>query len=132
MAGDDAEVMGTRDDVAVRVFWDSSVSVVRVVWPSGAVVGAQEAAATTSAVRAVGRGTVPLLVDMREMSKLERGAREHYKADKGGVCAMALLVGSPLTRMLANFFMSTDPDGTPVRMFTDEAAALEWLRAQRE
>jgi hypothetical protein len=120
--------MGTSEEVAVRVSWDEGIGVARVVWPTGAVVGAQEAGETTAAIRALGRGAVPLLVDMREVSRLDRGAREHYKVDKGGVCAMGLLVGSPLTRMLANFFMSTDPDGTPVRMFTDEPAALEWLR----
>jgi hypothetical protein len=68
---------------------------------------------------------------MRAMKRLERGAREYYKNDKAGVSAMALLVGSPVTRMLANFFMRTDTDTTPTRMFTDESTALAWLREHR-
>ena len=100
----------------------------RTEWAPGSVCGEREARESTAALVALGKGAVPLLVDMRQMKKLERGAREHFKVDKGGVSAMALLVESPVTRMLANFFMRTDPDQTPTRMFTEESAAIDWLR----
>ena len=105
---------------------------VRFVWAPGSVCDVKEARGGTAAIRALEKGAVPMLVDMREMKKLERGAREYYKTDKAGVSAMALLVGSPVTRMLANFFMRTDTDTTPTRMFTDESVALGWLRERRQ
>ena len=113
------------------VSWDETEQVVRFVWAPGSVCTVQQARAGSATIRALDKGTVPMLVDMRQMKKLEREARELYKTDKGGVGAMALLVGSPVTKMLANFFMRTDTDTTPTRMFTDESMALTWLRAQR-
>lgn len=113
------------------VSWDEAEQMVRFVWAPGSVCDEQEARAGSAAIRALDKGGVPMLVDMREMKKLERGAREYYKTDKAGVSAMALLVGSPVTRMLANFFMRTDTDTTPTRMFTDESVALGWLRERR-
>ncbi|MBA3309424.1 MAG: STAS/SEC14 domain-containing protein [Nocardioidaceae bacterium] len=122
-APDDAQAL-------YRVYWDEAAEVIRCVWAPGVVCGEKEARASTEAIEALGRGAVPLLVDMRNMKKLERGARERYKTSKGGVSAMALLVGSPVTQVLANFFIDTDPDTTQTRMFTDESAALGWLRGQ--
>ena len=113
------------------VSWDETEQVVRFVWAPDSVCTVQQARAGSATIRALGKGTAPMLVDMRQMKKLEREARELYKTDKGGVGAMALLVGSPVTKMLANFFMRTDTDTTPTRMFTDESVALTWLHAQR-
>ena len=114
-----------------REYWDDEAQVLRVVWAPGSVCTGEAARMSTEAIGALALGPVPMLVDMREMQKLEREAREHFKVEKGGVCAMALLVGSPVTKMLANFFMRTDADRTPTRMFTSEPAAVAWLRSQR-
>lgn len=114
-----------------RISWDETSGVIRFVWMPGGVCDVREAQEGTAALRAAFDRPLPLLVDMRAMTTLERGAREHYKRDKGGVAAMALLVGSPVTRMMANFFMRTDVDATPTRMFTDEGAALAWLGDHR-
>jgi hypothetical protein len=43
----------------------------------------------------------------------------------------ALLAGSAATRMVANFFLGLNRGPIPVRMFTSEADAVDWLRAQR-
>lgn len=124
-------VPDTGDPTPFRISWDEAAGVLRFLWVPGAVCGEDEARRGTDALHALRRGAVPLLVDMREMTKLERGAREHYKHEKGGVAAMALLVESPVTKMLANFFMRTDTDRTPTRMFTDEDSALAWLKTHR-
>ncbi len=115
-----------------RVWWDEGAEIVRCAWDPDAVCGEVEARRSIDAIEALGRGAAPLLVDMRELKTLDRGAREHFKTSKGGVAAMALLVESPLTKMLANFFMATDGDRTPTRMFTSQSAALEWLHGQRQ
>lgn len=110
-----------------RISWDEEREVIRFVWASDLVCDVRAAQDATAALRAAFEHPLPLLVDMRTMAKLERGAREHFKRDKGGVAAMALLVDSPVTRMMANFFMHTDVDVTPTRMFSDEGAAMVWL-----
>ena len=111
-----------------RVWWDEDARVARTDWFPGSVATAKEAKEVTDAIRTLGRGPVPLLVDMRGMSRLERSAREHFVRDQCGVTAIALLADSPLTRMMANFFVGIRRTPVPVRMFTDKSTALAWLR----
>ena len=113
---------------AYRVSWDDELGVARVTWAPGAVCSGQQARETTDLLRAMGRGAVPLLVDMRGMASLERAARDHYGAEQGGMSAIALLAGSAVNRMLANFFIGLKKPAIPVKMFTDEATAVTWLR----
>ena len=71
-----------------------------------------------------------MLVDTRGIKAFDRDARAHFLADQGGSRAMALLVGSAVNRMLANFFMGMHKQAIPVRMFTDRASAIAWLHEQ--
>ena len=112
------------------VSWDDEAGIVRTEWLPGSVVGLAEAAAVTAEMRALGHGAVPVLVDMREMAKLERPAREHFAIDDGGVRAIALLASSPVTRMMANFFIGMRRMAVPIKMFTNESEAVTWLQAQ--
>lgn len=45
---------------------------------------------------------------------------------------MALLIGSPVSRMIGNFFLGINRLRVPVRLFSDEAEALEWLKRYLE
>lgn len=44
------------------------------------------------------------------------------------VKAMAMVSRSPLGRMIANLFFGLKPPPYPVKMFSDEKEAKEWLR----
>lgn len=70
-----------------------------------------------------------MLFDIRNLKRIEPGARAHYKVDNGGGSALALLVDSPVTRMIANFFMRADGAPAPTQMFSDEEMALTWLHS---
>ena len=90
-----------------------------------------EAQGATAAVEALGHGSVPILVDMRRMSKIDRQAREYF-TKAPGVTAVALLVGSAVSKMIANFVIGMQRMPIPIRMFTDESEALAWLDAHRD
>jgi hypothetical protein len=120
----------TADEPCYRVSWDPAERIVRTDWLPGSVCGLPEARAVTHAIKDLGQGSVPVLVDMRVMAKLERPAREHFVSDQGGVVAIALLAGSPVTRMMANFFIGMRRMPVPIQMFTDEAQAVAWLQNQ--
>ena len=64
---------------------------------------------------------------MRHARGIERSARVLYAASTTSV-AVALLVGSPLTRVIGMFFMGLNRPATPTRLFTSEPEALAWLR----
>ncbi len=72
----------------------------------------------------------PVLVDIRALLEIEREARTYYaSAERVRLdTAVALLVGSPVTRVMANFFISINKPVIPTQLFTAEAEAVVWLK----
>ena len=70
----------------------------------------------------------PSLFDIQKVEHSTKDARD-YMADEGNdlVLASAIMVGSPVLRMMANFFIMVNKPKNPTRMFTDEKSAVEWL-----
>ena len=120
----------TAEDKNYRVSWDEAAGVVRTDWLPGAVCGIEEARAVDAEIQALGRGKVLSLVDLRDVTSIDRPAREFFMDRNPGYRAVALVAGSPSTRMLANFFLGLKRGPIPVKMFTEEDAAIAWLQAQ--
>jgi hypothetical protein len=96
----------------------------------GARLGLSEAELSVSAyLELTGGELAPLLVDARRVHAISREARRYLSGPAGAqVCsAVAILVGSALTRVIGNFFTGLNRPDFPVKVFTDEAAALDWL-----
>lgn len=91
---------------------------------------ATEAVSVTWKVAGEKRRSV--LVDMRGVRSQTRDAREYFMSDEvaGRISAVALLVGSPLSRMIGNFFLRIGDHRIPTRIFTADAAATAWLLEQ--
>jgi hypothetical protein len=71
----------------------------------------------------------PLMGDLRRIKAMERGARVHYvTAGPAAHSAVALLVDSPLSRVIGNFFMGLNKPLVPTRLFATEREARDWLR----
>ena len=72
----------------------------------------------------------PLFVDMRNCKSITREAREYYAGEKSAkaVSAAAGLIGSPVSRIIGNFFMRLNKPVLPTKIFTSETEALEWLK----
>jgi predicted pyridoxine 5'-phosphate oxidase superfamily flavin-nucleotide-binding protein len=74
----------------------------------------------------------PLLVDMRGGLPLEPETRHYYSGEAlvDSFSAFGLLVdASPLGRMMGNVYFRVARPGIRTRLFSDEEAALTWLRA---
>lgn len=71
----------------------------------------------------------PTYVNIRKLEQTTKDARD-YLANQGNelVVANAIVVESPVLRMMANFYIMINQPVKPTRMFTDEESALEWLR----
>lgn len=80
-----------------------------------------------------GRQRNRVLVDMRGVRSQTREARQYFAGPEAerATLAVALLVGSPLSRVLANFFLRLMPQRWPTALFNDEDAAITWLLEQR-
>ena len=118
------------EELPYRAWWDAEHEVVRVDWQTGAGCNLDDARSARQAVQALARPGAPLLVDMRGMTTFERAAREHFNAGAPNVPAIAILIGNPATRMMANFFIGMRREGTPVKLFDGEDEALSWLHEQ--
>ena len=71
----------------------------------------------------------PLLVDLHDSGQQTRPARVEFTRRDDLVSAVALIVGTPLSRIMGNFFLSVNKPPYPVRLFDDEASGLAWLQA---
>jgi hypothetical protein len=72
----------------------------------------------------------PSLIDLRGIKSINREARV-YLSDEETVSnnsASALLIGSPVSKMIGNFFIGLNKPPYPTKLFTSESKALEWLK----
>ena len=72
----------------------------------------------------------PCLTDMRGIKSINREAREYLSSLEAFrfISASALLIGSPVSKMIGNFFLGINKPPYPTKMFTSEAKAFEWLK----
>lgn len=70
----------------------------------------------------------PVLIDMRTSQGIDRETRAYYSSAEGvkSDTALALLVESLVTQVMANFFIGFNKPPVPTRLFTSEAVA--WLK----
>lgn len=73
----------------------------------------------------------PLLVDLGESIGQEAEAREYLTSSddvKRVFCRVALLMRSPVTRVLANVFLGLRQPKIVLKVFSDRDRALSWLQ----
>src|SRR5262245_28068883 len=71
----------------------------------------------------------PMLADITELRSISRDARRLTAAVVGErYTAIAVVVASPMSRALGNFFLSLHKPPIPTRMFSSVEEGLAWLR----
>lgn len=72
----------------------------------------------------------PILVDIRKIRSISKEARDHFsmRGRKPGVVAIAMLVSSPLSRIIGNFFLGLNQPVVPTKLFSDEESAVKWIK----
>jgi hypothetical protein len=72
----------------------------------------------------------PLLVDSRSIRSISKEARRHFSTNgrETKITSIAILVNSPLSRVIGNFFMGINRPQVPTRLFETEADATDWLK----
>jgi len=90
----------------------------------------EQAKENTKYVRELsGDNVYPILVDIRKIRSISKEARDHFamRGRKPGVTAIAMLVSSPLSRIIGNFFLGLNQPVVPTKMFTDRDMAEQWV-----
>ena len=111
--------------------WIDDDGIVHAVIPPGTRLGRVELERDMAASDELfGVFAAPVLTDARGLVKVDREARKYSASERSDlICALAVLVESPLSKVLANFFYKVNAPPYPTRVFTSESEALEWLRA---
>ena len=110
--------------------WLRSDGIVQMIWVTEAASDLEDATAAISAMNELTGGRrSPLLVDLHDSGQQTRPARLEFARRGDLVSAVALIVGTPLSRIMGNFYLSVNKPEYPARLFDDEASALAWLQA---
>jgi hypothetical protein len=100
--------------------------VIHGVFLAGAEVALVDAAENLAATAELVEGKArPALIDLRGLRSQSAEARAHLA---GPEAAVALVIASPLSRMIGNFYLGFNRPRVPTRLFTDAGEAEQWLR----
>ena len=123
--------MAAPVEVRTQTLWLEDDGIVRVKMKPNVQFSLQDAQATIRAISSVcGGKRCPALVDMRGLVSMDREARRYFAGEETAKVesAAALLIESPLSKAIGNFFMGLNKPIVPTRLFTSEAEALAWLK----
>ena len=81
-------------------------------------------------IELVGDNRVVSLVDIRQIKSVTREARTHATDESVSrfALALALIVDTPVSRVIGNFFLGINRPPYPTRLFTSEREAVNWLK----
>lgn len=73
---------------------------------------------------------VPVLVDMRGARKIDKPSRDYYKNNATEYfVAGAIIISSPLSKIIANFFLGLNRPPMPMKIVNSEEEGVRWLKA---
>ena len=108
--------------------WLRPDGIVQMVWAPRTTALLEDATAALEATAQITDGRrSPLLVDMRDTGPQDRPTRAEWTSRSDLSSAVALIVGTPLSRIVGNLFIRVNRPQFPVRLFDNEASALAWL-----
>jgi hypothetical protein len=65
---------------------------------------------------------------MRDTGPQERRTRAEWSSRSDLQSAVALIVGTPLSRMMGNLLLRVTKPPFPIRLYDNEASAVAWLQ----
>lgn len=105
-------------------------NICRTIVKEKAEINLNDAKAATEAVIRLSDGEIgPILVDLKKIKSISKDAREHFtmKGRKAYVNAIGLVVKSPVSMLIGNFFQGINKSSVPTKLFTSEKKAILWL-----
>ncbi len=78
----------------------------------------------------LGKAKTRVLIDIAAISEISKEARDYFANERTASIqrATALLISSPASRVIGNFFMGLNKPISPTRLFTDPHEAIKWLQ----
>ena len=109
--------------------WLRQDGIVQVVWAPRATALLEDATATLDAMaQLTGGRRSPLLVDMRDTGPQDRITRAEWSSRSDLQSAVALIVATPLSRLLGTLLLRVSKPPFPIRLYDNETSAAAWLK----
>jgi hypothetical protein len=111
--------------------WFGEDGIIRVVSIPGVEVTLKSVIEVSRHVKKFSMGKkVPVFVDIRGLKSMTREARLFVSGEDAAQAhsAAALLIGSPLSKVIGNFFLGINKPPYPTKLFNSQEKALEWLK----
>jgi len=72
----------------------------------------------------------PLLCDLTNVVKMTQDCRNHFAGEEHAktFSKCALIVTSPISKLIGNFFLGLNKPLKPTRLFTSKEEGLKWLK----
>lgn len=94
-----------------------------------------DAYANMAAVQQLNHGhPALLLIDSRALTQMTPAVRTYYTSAAmiPLIRALAIIVGSPASRLFGTIFLRFQTPAVPTKLFTDDAMAVMWLRTYHQ
>jgi hypothetical protein len=96
-----------------------------------AVIQLKDAEGNTVAVKKItGDRVFPIVVDLTKIRSISKEARDHFSMRNRtpGVNAIAMLIKSPVSRIIGNFFLGLNKPAVPTQLFISRQKAIAWAQ----
>jgi hypothetical protein len=113
------------------ITWMGEDGIARTIVKKNAEVTLKEAKENTVAVFSLYKDKkFPLLIDSRNIKYITKEARDHFSINNREtlITCFGIIIDSPLSRIIGNFFMGLNKPSIPAKLFTNEEEALKWLK----
>lgn len=130
MQGDVSSDEGKKIETSAYWTWLGEDGIARTQVKKGAEVRLDDAIENSRAVNSLAATKFPLLIDAKGIKSITKEAREYFSVNDRDtkVTAMAILIESPLSRIIGNFYMRLNKPKMHSKLFLNEESAVKWLK----
>ena len=110
--------------------WMGADGIARTKVKQGAQVSLKDSMENSTAVNSfITEKKYPLVVDSREIKSISKEARDHFSIGnrETRINSFAIIIQSPISRIIGNLFMSFNKPSVPAKLFNTEEDAIDWL-----
>ena len=114
-------------ETSIGKIWLDEEGIIREKVHAGSIVDLEVAKEEIAACAVLSKNEArPILVDIRNVKSVTGEARSHLAGEESAKVtrAVALLIGSPLSRIISNFFLGINKTSFPSKLFASEEEAL--------
>lgn len=121
-----------QENIDLRCYntWMGDDGIVRTKVKENSEIVLTDAIENSKAVNSFDNEIYPLIVDTSMAKSITKEARDYFsmKERESKVIAFAIIINSPLSKIIANFFMGLNKPRVPVQLFNNEEKAIDWCK----